>query len=136
MTRVNRKRWGLPAMALSVIAMAGCAVTQPGAAGSPGSAEPAPNRFFVTALAQSSQYVIEGPAMVTFAEAKGGFSIGRATQAGPQYVGPLSGPLFGPFFIPDGYFLVPLGTELAVYSGLCYKAPTCLRSMSAAPSGQ
>jgi len=65
--------------------------------------------------------------MLTYVDVRGSFLVGRNASGASQYVGPLSGPLSGQFFVPEGYFVLPQNAEGAVYSGLCFRTPTCFR---------
>lgn len=118
-----------------ILAFTGCAPTQ-GAPPAAGAAQIEPRRFFLTFLAPSTQYVIDGPAVLSYVDPKGAFLVGRNTPGGPQYIGPLMGPLTGQFFVPEGYFVSPQNPEGAVYSGQCFKEPTCFRFSGAPPTGR
>lgn len=132
MARTKRASSTVVALGTLVLTLAGCAAAQPVAAPEGGAAGPDPKSFFLTSLAPSNQYVIDGPAVISYVEPKGSFFIGRNTPAGPQYVGPLSGPLTSPIFVPDGYFLTPQNPEGAIYSGQCVKPQSCFRFAGAA----
>lgn len=133
MATEKKASWKVMATGVLALVFCGCAVPASGAAAPEGGATGLdPKTFFLTLLAPSNQYVIDGPAVVSYVDPKGTFFIGRNTPQGPQYVGPLSGPLSTSLFIPDGYFLSPQNPEGAVYSGQCFKSPSCFRFAGAA----